>query len=74
MTRKQNSTTKRRRAGSNDEKMNGHPEDARRLAKQLLEEETAGAMRWKAASYLIAAIIGSLIWIVLHACWRALGG
>ena len=57
---------------SHDKPMTDRREDARRMAEQLIAEEGRTNPRWAINTYLVAAIIGLIVWGVLYYLWRSL--
>jgi hypothetical protein len=57
---------------SHDKPMNDRRDDARRMAEELIAEEDNANPRWAVNTYLIAAIIGLIIWGALYFLWRSL--
>ncbi|MGE0005872.1 MAG: hypothetical protein AB7S92_09790 [Parvibaculaceae bacterium] len=55
---------------SYDKPMNDKREDARRMAEQLVAEESRGGPHSAARAYLIAAAIGLACWAVIYFVWR----
>lgn len=54
---------------SNDRSMNDKREQAERMAKELIAEEGRANPRSVVSTYLIAAIIGLLIWAAVYYLW-----
>lgn len=62
-----------RASPSYDKSMTDRRENARRKAEELLaEEKERGKPRSALSAYLIAVIIGLLIWAAIYYLWRAM--
>jgi Flp pilus assembly protein TadB len=57
---------------SYDKPMNDRRDDAQRMAEELIAEEGNANPRWAVNTYLVAAIIGVIIWGVLYYLWSSL--
>jgi hypothetical protein len=55
---------------SHDKKMNDKREDARRMAEQLIAEETRDAPNSAMRTYLVAVVIGLIVWGVIYFIWQ----
>ncbi|MGE3874324.1 MAG: hypothetical protein AB7F74_15340 [Parvibaculaceae bacterium] len=51
--------------------MNDKREDARRMAEQLIADEKQSPPGSAVRAYLIAAILGLILWIVVYFIWRS---
>ncbi|MBK1869883.1 hypothetical protein [Taklimakanibacter albus] len=61
-----------RASPSHDKSMNGRRENARQKAEELIaEEKERGKPGSMLSAYLIALIIGLLIWAAIYYLWRA---
>ena len=61
-----------RASKSHDKPMNDRSEDARRMAEKLIAEEGRTNPRLAINTYLVAAIIGLIIWGALYYLWQSL--
>lgn len=60
-------------SSSRDETMNDRRENARKIAEELIAEEKERGKPGSALSaYLIALVIGLLIWAAIYFLWRAM--
>jgi hypothetical protein len=57
---------------SHDKPMNDKHDDARRMAEQLIAEEGHAPRGSAVSTYLVAAIIGLIIWAAIYYLWRSL--
>jgi Flp pilus assembly protein TadB len=55
-----------------DKTMTDKRDNARRIAEQLLAEERRGHRRSAVRTYLIAVIIGLIIWAAIYFLWQML--
>lgn len=55
---------------SHDRSMNDKHDEARRMAEKLIAEEDNANRHSAIGTYLIAAIIGLIIWAALYFLWR----
>jgi hypothetical protein len=60
-----------RASKSNDDSMNDRRDNAQRKAEELIAEERHANPRWAINTYLVAAIIGLIIWGALYYLWRS---
>ncbi len=69
----QKGDAKTRASSSHDETMNDRRENARKKAEELIAEEKGrGTPGARLSVYLIALIIGLLIWAAIYYLWRAM--
>ena len=52
--------------------MNDKRDDARRMAEQLIADEKQSPRGSAVRAYLIAAVLGLILWTVLYFIWRSL--
>jgi hypothetical protein len=57
---------------SYDKPMKDKHDDARRMAEQLVAEETHRSPNSAIRTYFVAAVIGLVIWAVIYFVWRSL--
>ena len=57
---------------SYDKTMNDKRDDARRMAEQLIADEKQSPRGSAVRAYLIAAVLGLILWTVLYFIWRSL--
>jgi vacuolar-type H+-ATPase subunit H len=55
---------------SHDKRMNDKRDDARRIAEQLIAEETRDAPNLAVRTYLVAVVIGLIIWVAIYFIWQ----
>jgi hypothetical protein len=60
-----------RASKSDDASMNDKRDQAKRMAEELIAEEGRANPRSALNTYLIAAIIGLIIWAAIYYLWRA---
>jgi hypothetical protein len=60
-----------RASKSDDTSMNDKRDQAKRMAEELIAEEARTNPRSALNTYLIAAIIGLIIWAAIYFLWRA---
>jgi hypothetical protein len=61
-----------RASKSNDKPMNDRRDDAERMAEELIADEERANPRWAVNTYLVAAVVGLIIWGLLYYLWQSL--